>query len=61
MPSASTIWVSGDMSEQINDFNGEYVLITMSDMKKISLGNSLDTAKEKLTELGRYDIVKQLR
>ena len=60
MPSASTIWVSTDMSEQINDFNGEYILITISDMKRIPLGSTLDAAKEKLKELGRYDIVDQL-
>ncbi len=61
MPSAATIWVSSDLSEQINDFNGEYVLISMSNMKKISLGSTLDAAKEKLKELCRYDIVEQLR
>lgn len=61
MPSATTIWVSGDMSEQINDFNGEYVLITISDMKRTPLGYTLDAAKEKLKELCRYDIVEQLR
>ncbi|MBU2700161.1 hypothetical protein Ga0466249_001253 [Sporomusaceae bacterium BoRhaA] len=60
MPSALTIWISGDMSEQINDYNGEYFLITISDMKRISLGHTLDAVKEKLKELGRYDIVEQL-
>ncbi len=60
MPSASTIWMNGDMSEQINDFNGEYILITISDMKRISLGSTLAAAKEKLKELGRGDIAEQL-
>jgi hypothetical protein len=61
VPSALTIWVSEDMSEQINDFNGEYFLITIKDMKRTSLGHTLDAAKEKLKELGRYDIAEQLR
>jgi len=61
MAGAPTIWVNGDMSEQIADFNGEYVLITTLDMKKIMLGKTLEEAKEKLKEIGRYDIVAQLR
>jgi hypothetical protein len=61
MAAAPTIWVNSDMSEQIADFNGEYVLITTSDMKRISLGKTLEEAIEKLKEMGRYDIAAQLR
>ncbi|WP_094604563.1 hypothetical protein SPSIL_048990 [Sporomusa silvacetica DSM 10669] len=61
MAGAPTIWVNGDMSEQIADFNGEYVLVTTQDMKKILLGKTLEEAKEKLKEIGRYDIAAQLR
>ena len=61
MPSAATIWTNGDFSEQISDFNGEYILITTQDMKKVSLGTTLEEVKEKLSELGRFDILKQLR
>lgn len=61
MAGAQTIWVSSDMSEQVADFNGEYVLITISDMKKTPLGRTLEEAIEKLKELGRYEIVAQLR
>ncbi|QDR80406.1 hypothetical protein [Sporomusa termitida] len=61
MAGASTIWVNGDMSEQISDFNGEYVLITTSNMQRIPLGQTLESAIEKLKELGRYDIAAQLR
>lgn len=61
MAGAQTIWVSSDMSEQVADFNGEYVLITISDMKKTSLGRTLEEAKEKLKELGRHEVVAQLR
>jgi hypothetical protein len=61
MAGAQTIWVSSDMSEQVADFNGEYVLITISNMKKTPLGRTLEEAIEKLKELGRYEIVAQLR
>ncbi len=61
MAGAPTIWVNGDMSEQIADFNGEYVLITIQDMKKIMLGKTLEAAREKLKEIGRYDIAAQLK
>jgi hypothetical protein len=63
MSSAATIWTSGDMSEQIGDYNGEFILITTAtkNMKKVSLGNTLEEAQKKLIELGRYDIAKQLR
>lgn len=61
MAGAPTIWVNGDMSEQIAAFNGEYVLITTSDMKKVLLGKTLESAIEKLKEIGREDIAKQLR
>lgn len=60
MSSGSTIWVSGDLSEQVIDFNGEYILVTISDMKRIPLGRTLEIAKEKLKELGREDIIAQL-
>jgi len=60
LPSAATIWTNGDFSEQISDFNGEYILITTTDMKKTTLGSTLEEVKEKLMELGRYDIIKQL-
>lgn len=61
MASAGNIWFSKDMSEQISDFNGEYILITVSDMKRTPLGKTLEDAKIKLKELGRYDIVEQLK
>ncbi len=61
MASAATIWTSGDMSEQISDFNGEFVLITIQDMKKTFLGNTLEEAISTLIELGKSDIAKQLR
>ncbi|MBP2637544.1 MAG: hypothetical protein H6Q72_3451 [Firmicutes bacterium] len=61
MAAAPTIWVSGDMSEQISDFNGEYVLITTKDMKKVLLGKTLEEAREKLQEIGRHDIAAQLK
>ncbi|MBP2658791.1 MAG: hypothetical protein H6Q69_1823 [Firmicutes bacterium] len=54
------IWVNGDKSEQITYFNNEYVLITIIDTKKISLGETLEDAKEKLKEIGRYDIYKEI-
>lgn len=59
--SAPIIWINGDKSEQIALFNNEYVLITMVDMKKISLGETLDQAKEKLKDIGRYDIYQQIK
>ena len=61
MAGAPTIWVNGDMSEQIADFNGQYVLITTNDMKKIVLGKTLEEAREKLKEIGRHDIANQLK
>ncbi|WP_371362652.1 hypothetical protein SRRS_37610 [Sporomusa rhizae] len=61
MAGAPTIWVNGDMSEQIADFNGQYVLITTNDMKKIVLGKTLEEAREKLKEIGRPDIANQLK
>ncbi|MGL5511802.1 MAG: hypothetical protein ACRDBM_01000 [Sporomusa sp.] len=61
MAGGLTIWVNSDMSEQISDFNGEYVLILTTDMKRISLGKTLADAREKLNELGRQDIVQQLK
>lgn len=54
------IWVSGDKSEQIAYFNNEYVLITITDIKKISLGETLEDVKEKLKEIGRYDIYEEI-
>jgi uncharacterized protein YlzI (FlbEa/FlbD family) len=54
------IWVNGDKSEQIAYFNNEYVLITIIDTKKISLGETLEDAKEKLKEIDRYDIYKEI-
>ena len=60
MAGAVIIWVNGDKSEQIAYFNNEYVLITITDMKKISLGATLEGAKEELKVIGRYDIYKQL-
>ena len=56
-----TVWASQDMSEQLFDFNGHYVLVTVNDMKKIPLGNTLKEAKKKLRKIGRADIAKQLR
>ena len=61
MASGANVWVSTDMSEQISDFNGEFILITMSDMKKTVLGKTLEEAVEKLKEIGRYDIAAQLK
>ncbi|WP_425059355.1 hypothetical protein SCACP_40430 [Sporomusa carbonis] len=61
MAGAPTIWVNGDMSEQIADFNGEYILITTSNMQRIPLGKTLEDAREKLKEIGRYDIAEQLK
>ncbi|MBP2626049.1 MAG: hypothetical protein H6Q68_760 [Firmicutes bacterium] len=61
MAGAPIIWINCDKSEQIAYFNNEYVLITITDMKKISLGETLEDAKEKLKEIGRYDIYKQLK
>ncbi len=60
MAGASIIWLNSDKSEQIAYFNNEYVLITIADMKKISLGATLEDAKEKLKEIGRSDIYKEL-
>lgn len=60
MAGAPIIWLNGDKSEQIVYFNNEYVLIAITDMKKISLGETLEDAKEKLKEIGRYDIYNQL-
>ncbi|WP_378953845.1 hypothetical protein [Pelosinus sp. sgz500959] len=60
MAGAPLIWVNSDKSEQIAYFNNEYVLITITDMKKISLGETVEGAKEKLKEIGRCDIAKQL-
>lgn len=54
------IWVNGDKSEQIAYFNNEYILITIIDTKKILLGETLEDAKEKLKEIGRYDIYKEI-
>lgn len=61
MAGAPTIWVSGDMSEQIADFNGQYVLITTQDKKTVILGETLEAAREKLKEIGRHDIAAQLK
>lgn len=58
---APIIWINGDKSEQIALFNNEYVLITITDMKKIVLGETLDKAKEKLKDIGRYDIYQQIK
>lgn len=60
MAGASIIWINGDKSEQIACFNNEYVLITIVDMKRTSLGTTLENAKEKLKEIGRYDIIQKL-
>lgn len=54
------IWVSGDKSEQIAYFNNEYVLITITDIKKISLGETMEDMKETLKEIGRYDIYEEI-
>jgi hypothetical protein len=61
MAGAVSIWVNSDKSEQIAYFNNEYVLITITDMKRISLGETLENAKEKLKEIGRYDIYKEIK
>jgi len=60
MAGAPIIWINGDRSEQVIFFNNEYVLVTITDMKKISLGETLEQAKEKLQEIGRSDICQQL-
>lgn len=60
MAGAAIIWVNADKSEQLAYFNNEYVLITITDMKRISLGETLEAAKEKLQDIGRYDIYQQL-
>ena len=60
MAGAPIIWINSDKSEQIVYFNHEYVLITITDMKKTSLGETLENAKEKLKEIGKYDIYKEL-
>ena len=60
MAGAPIIWINNDKSEQVVYFNNEYVLITIVDMKIISLGETLEIAKEKLTDIGRYDIYKQI-
>lgn len=61
MATAGIIWVSRDMSEQIADSSGQYFLITISNMQKLLLGKTLEEAKEKLKEIGRFDIVEQLK
>jgi hypothetical protein len=61
MAGAPIIWVNGDMSEQICDYNGEYVLVIMRDMQRISLGKTLEDAIRKLKEIGRDDIANQLK
>lgn len=62
MASGANVWVSRDLSEQISDFNGEFVLITTNaNMRKTVLGKTLEEAIEKLKELGRYDIVAELK
>lgn len=61
MAGALIIWVNDDKSEQIAYFNNEYVLITIIDMKRIVLGETLEDAKEKLKEIGRYDIYKEIK
>ncbi|MBC8014922.1 MAG: hypothetical protein H7X79_04170 [Sporomusaceae bacterium] len=60
MAGASIIWINRDKSEQMVNFNNEYILITIDDMQRTSLGETLEDAKEKLKEIGRYDIYKQL-
>ena len=60
MAGAPIIWINNDKSEQVVYFNNEYVLITIVDMKKISLGETLEIAKEKLKDIGKYDIYKQI-
>ncbi len=60
MAGAPIIWINGDKSEQVVYFNNEYVLITIVDMQKKTLGSTLEKAKEQLKEMGRYDIYKQL-
>jgi len=60
MAGGAIIWINSDKSEQLAYFNNEYVLITITDMKKVSLGDTLEKAKEKLKEIGRYDIYQQL-
>lgn len=60
MAGAPIIWINSDKSEQVVYFNNEYVLITIVDMKKVSLGETLEIAKENLKDLGRYDIYQQI-
>lgn len=60
MAGAVIIWANSDKSEQVAYFNNEYVLITITDMKRISLGKTLEEAKEKLKEIDRYDIYKEI-
>ncbi len=60
MATAGIIWVSRDMSEQIADSNGEYILIDLNTMQKTPLGKTLEEAKKKLKEIDRYDIVEHL-
>jgi hypothetical protein len=60
MAGAVIIWANSDKSEQVVYFNNEYVLITITDMKRISLGKNLEEAKEKLKEIDRYDIYKEI-
>lgn len=60
MAGAVMIWVNSDKSEQVAYFNNEYVLITITDMKRISLGKTLEEAKEKLKEIDRYDIYEEI-
>ncbi|AIF54102.1 hypothetical protein [Pelosinus sp. UFO1] len=61
MAGAVIIWANDDKSEQIVYFNNEYILITITDMKRISLGETLEDAKEKLKEIDRYDIYKEIK
>jgi len=61
MAGAVIIWANDDKSEQLVNFNNDYVLITIADMKRTSLGATLAAAKEKLKELGRFDIYQQLQ
>lgn len=61
MAGAVIIWANDDKSEQIVYFNNEYILITITDMKRISLGETLEDAKEKLKEIDRYDIYIEIK
>ncbi|EIW18333.1 MULTISPECIES: hypothetical protein [Pelosinus] len=60
MAGALIIWINSDKSEQIAYFNNEYVFITITDMKRVVLGETLEDAKEKLKEIGRHDIYKEI-